>query len=98
MTNWKAIRRLTVKTVACCIFPALLVHPARAEEDSAGKSQEELKKLSLEQLLEFDVTSVSKRPEPLQEVSTAIHIITQDDIRRSGANSIPEALRLADNL
>lgn len=42
--------------------------------------------------------SVSKRPEKLLETASAIQVITADDIRRSGASSVPEALRLASNL
>jgi iron complex outermembrane receptor protein len=57
-----------------------------------------LKKLSLEQLMDLDVTSVSKQPEPYGQAPAAIDVITNDEIRRSGASSIPEALRLADNL
>ena len=45
-----------------------------------------------------DVTSVSKEPEPLGQAPAAIQVITNDEIRRSGASSLPEALRLADNL
>lgn len=56
------------------------------------------KKMSLEQLMNLDVTSVSKEPEPYGRAPAAIEIITQDEIRRSGASSIPEALRLANNL
>jgi len=59
---------------------------------------QELKKLSMEELMNIEVTSVSKRPEKLTEVASAIQIITQEDIRRSGATSLPEALRLAPNL
>lgn len=54
--------------------------------------------LSLEQLLETEVTSVSKRPEPLASAASAIFVISQEDIRRSGATSIPEALRMAPGL
>jgi len=57
-----------------------------------------LKKLSLEELMDLEVTSVSKRPEKLSETASAIQVITQEDIRRSGASSLPEALRLASNL
>jgi len=57
-----------------------------------------LKKLSFEQLMDIEVTSVSKRPEKLSEVASAIQVITGDDVRRSGATSLPEALRLASNL
>ncbi len=57
-----------------------------------------LKKMSLEQLMDMDVTSVSKQPEPYGQAPAAIVVITNDEIRRSGASSIPEALQLADNL
>ncbi len=56
------------------------------------------KKMSLEELMNQEVTSVSKQPEPLREAPAAIQVVTGDDIRRSGASSIPEALRLAGNL
>jgi len=61
-------------------------------------SLSDLKKMSLDQLMDIEVTSVSKRPEKLSEVASAIQVITGDDIRRAGATSIPEALRLASNL
>ncbi len=48
--------------------------------------------------MDQDVTSVSRQPEPYGQAPAAIDVITQDEIRRSGASSIPEALRLADNL
>jgi len=56
------------------------------------------KKLSLQELMDLEVTSVSRRPEKLSDTASAIQVITGDDIRRSGATSIPEALRLASNL
>src|SRR5580658_3551644 len=58
----------------------------------------ELIDLSLEQLSNIEVTSVSRRPESLQDAPASIYVITADDIRRSGANTLPEALRLAPNL
>src|SRR5438093_10912263 len=71
---------------------------AEAQTSAALSSPGELKKMSLEELLNIEVTTVSKRPEKLTESASAIQVITQDDIRRSGATSIPEALRLAPNL
>ena len=59
---------------------------------------ERLSRLSLEELGNVDVTSVSKAAEPLQAASASIFLITRDDIRRSGARTLPEALRLAPNL
>ncbi len=70
-------------------------HAARVPAES-GVAQ--LKKLSLEELMDIEVTSVSKRPERLSETASAIQVITQEDIRRSGATRLPEALRLASNL
>jgi iron complex outermembrane receptor protein len=54
--------------------------------------------LSLEELANFRVTSVSKKEERLADVAASIYIITGDAIRRAGAYSLPEALRLAPNL
>jgi iron complex outermembrane receptor protein len=62
---------------------------------SAQTTTEEMKRMSLADLLQLDVTTVNRGPEPIGRVPAAIHVITQDDIRRSGALSIPEALRLA---
>jgi iron complex outermembrane receptor protein len=58
----------------------------------------ELKRMSLEELSSQEVTSVSKKPEPYGSAPAAIQVITRDDIRRSGATTLAEALRLADNL
>ncbi|HEX7961874.1 MAG TPA: TonB-dependent receptor [Terriglobales bacterium] len=50
--------------------------------------------MSMEDLMNVQVTSVSKRQQKLANAAAAIFVITQDDIRRSGATSIPEALRM----
>jgi iron complex outermembrane recepter protein len=59
-----------------------------------GWTQDDLRTLSLEDLLKVEVTTVSKVPTTRSMVPAAVHVITQDDIRRSGAKSIPEILRL----
>jgi iron complex outermembrane receptor protein len=64
----------------------------------ADSTTDALKSLSLDQLMDVEVTSVARHPEKLLQTASAIQVITRDDIRRSGATSIPEALRLADNL
>src|SRR5256712_1871799 len=69
-----------------------------AQQPDTAASPGALKKLTLEQLMNLEVTSVSRRPEKLSQAASAIQVITQDDIRRSGATSLPEALRLASNL
>ncbi|RYF37529.1 MAG: TonB-dependent receptor, partial [Comamonadaceae bacterium] len=57
-----------------------------------------LAELSLEQLSDLPVTSVSGRPEGLRSAPASVFVISGEDIRRSGATSLPEALRLAPNL
>jgi len=72
--------------------------PGFAQQPDSSASAEALKQLSIEQLMNLEVTSVSRRPERLAQAASAIQVITQADIRRSGASSLPEALRLATNL
>src|SRR5438309_9802987 len=50
--------------------------------------------MSMEDLMNMQVTSVSKRTQKVADAAAAIFVLTQEDIRRSGAASIPEALRL----
>jgi len=72
--------------------------PALAQTNDTVASPTELKKLSLEELMAIEVFSVSKRAEKLSETASAVQVITGEDIHRSAASSIPEALRLASNL
>lgn len=58
-------------------------------------SVDEVLDMSLGELLSMEVTSVAKRPQMLRDAAAAIHVITREDIERSGVTSIPEALRLA---
>src|SRR2546421_307155 len=91
----------TVAAVTAMVFTLGLVSLARpgfAQQPHSSASAEALKQLSIEQLMNLEVTSVSKRPEKLWQAASAIQVITQEDIRRSGATSLPEALRLATNL
>ncbi|HEX4964324.1 MAG TPA: TonB-dependent receptor [Thermoanaerobaculia bacterium] len=55
----------------------------------------ELKQLSIEQLMDIDVTSVSRRSERLSKAAAAITVITGEDLRRSGVTTLPDALRLS---
>ncbi|HWA89830.1 MAG TPA: TonB-dependent receptor [Rhizomicrobium sp.] len=72
----------------------LAVGPAMADVPSL----EDLSKFSIEDLANLPVTSVSKQAQPLSDAPAAIYVIDADDIRRSGANTLPEILRLAPNL
>ncbi|MBI1805877.1 MAG: TonB-dependent receptor plug domain-containing protein [Ignavibacteria bacterium] len=86
---------LTVILVVGCL-PQSLANAQGSPADTLTTSL--LKSRSLEELMEMDITSVSKREEKLFTAAAAIHVITQEEIRRSGATTLPEALRLAPNL
>ncbi len=51
--------------------------------------------MSLEELKNVEIISVSKKPEKISDVGAAVFVISAEDIRRSGVTSIPEALRMA---
>ena len=61
----------------------------------AADATRDVGQLSLEDLMQVEVTSVSKKPQRLANVAAAVHVIGAEDIRLSGANSLPEVLRLA---
>jgi iron complex outermembrane receptor protein len=71
---------------------------AAAVEAQSSAQLEELKRLSIEELAETDVTSVSRRSERLVDTPAAVSIINGEDLRRLGAMSVPQALRLAGHL
>lgn len=75
-----------------CIVLACLVgtFPGTA---LANDLPEDLTGLSIEALMDLEVTSVSKRPEKQGQAAAAIFVITNEDLRRWGVTSIPEALR-----
>ncbi len=77
---------------------SLTLAAAIVQAESAMTSGDELAGLSLQELSNLEVTSVSKAPEGLQRASASIYVITHEEIMRSGATSLMEALRLAPNL
>jgi iron complex outermembrane receptor protein len=82
----RPIRRPTGGSV---LLLALLAAPAAAQD---------LSELSLEQLSNIEISSVSRRREKLAQVPASLYVISADAIRRAGARSLPEALLLAPNL
>jgi iron complex outermembrane recepter protein len=89
----------TLRWCSCVSCVALLTPILAAALPNEGTmSAATLKKLSLEELMDLEVTSVSRTQEPAIEAAAAVHVITEEDIRRSGVRSLPEALRLAPNL
>src|SRR5713101_8024660 len=71
---------------------AVLVKQSRGNDNP--KPEVPLTQISLEDLGEIEVTTASKEPVKASQTPAAIYVVTQEDIRRSGATSIPEALRL----
>ncbi len=67
--------------------------PGLEEESPPGRRQD-LSSLSLEELLDVEVTSVSKRAQKLSEAPAAITVLTSEDIRRSGITTVPDLLRM----
>lgn len=71
---------------------------AAADAASGSKSAADFSRMTLEELTNIEISSVSKRAERLIDAAASIYVITREDIRRYGATSIPEILRLAPNL
>ncbi len=71
---------------------------AEAAESRAPDARADLTGLSIEQLLDVGVTSAGRKPQKLEDTATAIHVITREDIRRSGMTTIPDLLRMAPGL
>jgi len=89
--------RLLVSTglLAACLIAASL---ASAAEPPSPVLPADLTSISLEELTEIRVTSLSKSDQSLRRTAGAVYVVTAEDIRRSGATILPEALRLVPGL
>jgi iron complex outermembrane receptor protein len=92
---------LVAAAVHCALFAAL-GGPARADDprdpspDQPQQSKpQDLSQLGIEDLMKIQVTTASKQAQPLSAVPAAVYVITQEDIRRAGATTIADALRMA---
>ena len=90
--------RLLGAAAACLAAGAPAAAWATIETSVQIQAVDDLSRLSLEELANVEITSVSRRPEPVGSAPAAIYVISAEDIRRSGAASLPEVLRLAPNL
>lgn len=86
------LKTVFYRLVVCVALLHFVCPPSRAQEPLDDGSS--LADLSLEELMKVTVTSVSRRDERYFEAASAIFVVTAEDIRRSGATSIPEALRM----
>jgi iron complex outermembrane receptor protein len=83
---------------AMIALSGLVARAASAAAEDPTPTMRELQNLSIEDLANVRITTVAKRPESLSESAAAVFVITREDIRRSGAASVPDALRMAPNL
>jgi iron complex outermembrane recepter protein len=89
----RAVRILLLLSLCLATTPLLA-----QDTNELAQSIARLKQVSFEELIGGEVTTVSRRAERLVESPSAVQVITGEEIRRSGATSLPEALRLAPNL
>src|SRR5258708_2019647 len=92
--DFLTVLRACLKIIAVILFTAGSFLDSSADTSPAKN----LGDLSIEQLMNESVTSVSKKETKLNQAPAAITVISQEDIRRSGATSIAEALRMAPGL
>jgi iron complex outermembrane receptor protein len=88
--------RFGIGVATVLLLSTALLPPRPVQGEVAPQSIERprsLKKLSLDQLFDLEVTTVSQKPESLSKTAAAIHVVTQNDLQQMGALSLPEALR-----
>src|SRR5690348_13272831 len=97
---WNKLPRSRVRpaTSPGCVWPAMRLRTAiilcAATALSPAQTIQDLAQTSLEDLMNIQVTTVSKKEQKLSEAGAAVFVISQEDIRRSGATNIPDLLRL----
>lgn len=86
-------RRLCAAAGSLFLACLLLARPAFAQPELAGAR--DFTTFSLEELMDMELVSAAKKPRKAYESAAAVYVITREDIRRSGAMNLPEALRMA---
>ncbi|MEP7301839.1 MAG: TonB-dependent receptor [Caldimonas sp.] len=97
MPSRRSARLASVAAIAAALAVAAGLATAADAADEPERFAS-LADLSLEQLRDVVVTTVSRVEERLDRVAASVYVISADDIRRSGATTLPEALRLAPTL
>src|SRR6202012_1802911 len=88
------MRVAQIGIIVCVVVFGGFALPAALSQDSPP----DLTKLQIEDLMNIDVTSASKKEQKLSRVPAAIFVITKEEIRRSGATNIPDLLRMVPGL
>lgn len=84
------MRRVFFLLVTLCLF----LMPNSLIASSGQEDFEDFEELSLEDLLEIEVVTAAKKAQKISQAPAAMYVITDEDIRQSGATSIPDALRM----
>src|SRR4051812_17477031 len=87
-------RRFRMREQWKCAIAAIAVYIAFPTGAAAQTTADALADLGVADLMNVEVTSVSRRVQKLSDTAAAVFVISQDDIRRSGATTIPELLRM----
>jgi iron complex outermembrane receptor protein len=86
------------RIVAAGALALCMNHSPFAAGAEVQPNPQDLKAMSIEQLMDIDVTLATREPEPVGRTAAAITVVTNDDIRRSGVTTIADALALADGV
>src|SRR5882672_2519985 len=96
--NTSRTNRPTTRLCVMCLAMISCLSASAGDANKLSKPSDNLENFTLEQLVNVQVTSVSKKESDLFTAPAAIYVITQEDIRRSGLTSIPELLRMVPGL
>jgi iron complex outermembrane receptor protein len=87
------LRRNVMKKVTGFVLLASMLFAGPVRAQSQPRSTD-IWTMSLEDLLNIEITSASRKQQRVEDTAAAVFVLTQDDIRRSGATTMPEVLRL----
>jgi iron complex outermembrane receptor protein len=90
LRSWSAFAALCLVLILC---PGQSLRSAAQQSSPANLADR-----SLEDLMKVEVTSASKKQQRLSQIEAAVFVITQEDIRHSGARNIPDFLRIVPGL
>ena len=88
--------RKTMIRLRCCVSLILVICLTLTAWPQSPANDLTLR--SLEDLMNIEITSLSKKEQKMSEVASEVFVVTQDDIRRSGATNIPDVLRIVPGL
>ena len=92
---WNQFMRLSLSVLLLVMSPSWL---SAGPPGQPSAQPQDLKTLSLEELMQIDVTTVSRSTERRIDAPAAVSVITGEDIRRYGVDTLADALRLADSV